>query len=429
MSQPNTCDNLRAELTQLQNQRTNEINRANALKKKIKERWIITAPLYWVSDPDLEELWAAQRELVQIEEKITRIGKSIRKVEDDFKRSGLKTCDNPPPGCPNNPAPIADWITVEVPNQTKNTSDLEKKLQKLKDMPIAIGSTDKQVDEEIEILRNCTESYNIDTIVKNALNSPGGVVPYLRGVVTNNPCIDRDSDPPADADGCRGETCKGILKILRNAKKITFTSKIDGTSGIEIQKLLDQNNERNKERLETLLERKETKIKLIEELEKQIEEYNNPNSKINTDYKDRLIEKIKDFIKNLKVASFTSTVTITASKGPGTPSGQGVQLVLTDSPIVRSDGGTKFAIDSGLAISKLGPGGDCDDPNAKWLKPVNIAAVITLNIPQDNVDILKQKVEGVSVVNGRAPKDNEKPIVNVTANQVINLETCVPATE
>jgi len=170
----------------------------------------------------------------------------------------------------------------------------------------------------------------------------------------------------------------------------------------------------------------------IDKIQQEIDEYNNYDSKINIDYRNEIKEKLKNFVKNLKIPQYSTTTTVSA---PG-PQNSTVTKNLQNHPCIVYDGTTKFSIDKSAAIAELGDGGDCDDPNSPWQYPVTITSTITLQISQQDIDKINEEIQKLSTINGRKPLVNppnssenysEMPRVepDISPNQTITLETCI----
>jgi len=368
---------------------------AAALKKRTDDYNPINNP----SAAELAALEALRAQLATLLAQLEAAGKARLAAEQKFN-ANFNLCGKPQ-GCTGANS-VKDMLQIEVPPQVSDAS----KLKAEKDAKIA-EKTKLTTEKEKE--QACLDAK--DTVISTdsadfAWGPPSQQYPtfasYQEGLsagVSNDPCV---------PDAAKQEM-KTILETTKNwgSRALTGggfrrTLKKTGPNVVRDYNAIIGTIRRAKEkRIREINDRIAVLEAEIQKLIDDIAIYEDPNSAKNKKIQGELVLLLEK-VKNACVANakYTYSINITAEAGPGAfgSGGGGVsnKTPITNSSMIKFNNG-QFSLEptpADISAALGANGGDCKDPDAYWLYPVNISANITISNIQDITKCIYSSASG-----------------------------------
>ena len=420
----------------------NDVKRASSAIDRIKEQiQQLQSEILELSAADLQysplkgNLVRLKLKLEGVEGSLKAAQLRLRNAENKFFESGLKLCGKPN-ACVGDKLAQRLW-TLSLPKQVTSTTKLIQEATELTN----------QIDDLKQSLKECLyedlEAELNDANRTSPFPFDAGITLFNRQIVINTARNSPCASPQAKA---------AIITILSNDNNYSRQSGrplLDSAVRLLTVRNLQDIAEREKIWAQLLSNEHPDQIYLAN-LEDQIEENQDPDSKTNQDLREKFLDMLVKITKECiqenasgpNPFSYSSSTVVTATAGPGAAEGgDSVTKTLEDHGcIIFNDTTFLFSLDTMKAIEALGPGGCYTKQNVLvegafvpagpyWAYPVNITSTITLTNTHFISNIIGRFKANIESTNSLEPLGGEDGGYwpTLTLNDPIILTTCVAA--
>lgn len=378
-----TCQQLRQELVNAQVARDKasaELEKAKAdLQAEIDKAY---TPGFKGTPEQLEYIERLRLLLGIAAKRVKEAENAVIAAEAAWRKSELSICAAPSP-CVSNLT--FDFFQINVDDQTTDVTKEQQDLQKIRD--------------EIVELRKIIDDLKGCSVARQTTIPPKDIKFHFTNkyyIINGQPVAIQAFLDAINSDECLYANEKSkLIGLLNTNGKAAFTDGSSVIKGLNKQAANAYNDinsgvlDRIKEEIARFERDLQRALREEEKLEIYIADALSPMSAMNRTKKSEMIQKALEIaIGAIKGLKYSNDVTVTAVAGPNAQSSGGASKTLKDHSSVSIDVEGNITLDAAKAAAELPKPGGCGVPNALWVHPITVSAVVTANFEE-----IKQKIQ------------------------------------